>query len=41
MGTNQRAQITMTDDEIASFLIGIRAMRRIRAELLEPEAATR
>ena len=29
----------MTDDEIASFLIGIRAMRRIRSELLEPEAA--
>jgi DNA-binding MarR family transcriptional regulator len=31
----------MTDDEIASFLVGLRAMRRIRTELAEREAATR
>ena len=29
----------MTDDEIASFLIGLRAMRRIRTELFEAAAA--
>ena len=28
----------MSDDEIASFLIGLRAMRRIRAEILERAA---
>lgn len=31
----------MTDDEIASFLVGLRAMRRIRAELAEPSASAR
>jgi len=31
----------MTDDEVASFLIGLRAMRRIRAELARPAASTR
>jgi DNA-binding MarR family transcriptional regulator len=29
----------MTDDEIASFLVGLRAMRRIRAEIMGAEAA--
>jgi DNA-binding MarR family transcriptional regulator len=31
----------MTDDEIASFLVGLRAMRRIQTELAEREATAR
>ena len=31
----------MTDDEIASFLVGMRAMRRIRGQLLEPTGPAR
>jgi DNA-binding MarR family transcriptional regulator len=31
----------MTDDEIASLLVGLRALRRIRAELAGPSASTR